>query len=62
MCAPPQGLCQGQGIETFVRPPCEFIAKAMDITVVRSAHGHCELVADLPTEGTQLGEAQVMGV
>jgi len=32
------------------------------LPVVGSAHGHGELIADLPSERTKLGKAQVMGV
>ena len=35
---------------------------AMDVTVVNSAQGHRELVADLETHRPRLGKSEVMGV
>jgi hypothetical protein len=43
-------------------PPSNFITDPVKLPVVGSADRHGELIADLPTERTKLGEAQVMGV
>jgi hypothetical protein len=43
-------------------PPLRFIASTMEDTMVRTAKGHCELVADPAAQGARLCESQVMRV
>jgi hypothetical protein len=43
-------------------PPFCFIASTMEDTMVRTAKGHGELVADPAAQGARLCKSQVMGV
>ena len=58
----PQVSRNGQWLKMMSGPPSNFITGPVKLPVVGSAHGHGELIADLPTERAKLGKAQVMGV
>jgi hypothetical protein len=45
-----------------VPPPRSFLPAAMNLTMMRPAQGHRELIAHLPTERTRLRKAQVVGI
>jgi hypothetical protein len=43
-------------------PPCQFVAPAMEDTMVGAAKGNRELVADPAAQRTWLGKSQMVGV
>ena len=49
-------------IDSCLPPPSNFVAAAVNLTMMSSAQRDGELVADLASERPALGEAQVMGV
>ena len=49
-------------IKAEFRPPCRFIAMAMELAMMAAAEGYGKLVADLATERTFLREAQMMSI
>src|ERR1700728_2136027 len=58
----PQLSGDGDRIKLHRFPPCRFVATAMEDTMVGSAKGHCELVADPAAQRTWLGKSQMVGV
>src|SRR5262249_4985141 len=56
----PQLLGNGEWIDPSRLPPQRFIARAMELAVVKAAQRNREFVADLAPEGEFLGEAQVV--
>ena len=50
------------GIDSPPLPPGDFVSEVMVVTMMRSAQGNCELVADLASHRARLGEAKMVGV
>ena len=61
-CGLLQPLCYRQRIEVELLPPCAFIAALMEFTVVSTAKGYRELVADFASKCTRLCEPKMMRV
>src|SRR5207237_10045863 len=56
-------LASGVGrVEADGLPPQRFVARAVEVAVVRAAERDRELIADLAAKGALLGEAQMMRV
>jgi hypothetical protein len=49
-------------IKACVCPPCGFVARAMDLTVMVAAQRHSELIADFAPESAVLHETQMMRI
>ena len=62
MSIAPKIFCQGKRINTGLFPPCEFVAKAVNLTVMAAAKRDGELVADLPPQGAWLRKSKMMGI
>jgi len=58
----PKFKSQGDGVDFDRLPPSRLVAPPVKLTVVRTTERHRELVADLPTEGAGLSEAQMVRV
>jgi len=58
----PKFKSQGDGVDFDRLPPSRLVAPPVKLTVVRTTERHGELVADLPTEGAGLSEAQMVRV
>ena len=54
------GCCER--IDSCSAPPGRFVAVAMKLTMMSTAKGNGELVADLATKCSLLREAQMMGI
>ena len=50
------------GFYLEVSPPCDLVAKAVQIPMMLTAQGHGEFVTDLASEGSWLRKFQVMGI
>jgi len=44
----PQDLCDRDRIDTGLSPPCEFVAEAVNLTMMTSTKRHGKFIADLP--------------
>jgi len=62
MCSKPQRAGSRKRIYSAVPPPAFLIAAAMNLTVMHSADGHRELVADLAAERAVSRKTQMMSV
>ena len=49
-------------VDAGPRPPVDFLARAVQFTMMSSAKGNGEFVADLEAEAAGLCKAQMMGV
>jgi hypothetical protein len=58
----PQRAGGREWIYSAVSPPQCLIAAVMDLTVMRTAERHRELIAHLATEGSRLRKAQVVSI
>jgi hypothetical protein len=58
----PKLVCDRQGIDFQIFPPGQFIAGLMQLSMMASAEGYSELVADFKPEGSGLRKPQVMRV
>ena len=54
--------CDRDSINTGLFPPCEFVAGAVNLTVMTAAKRDGELVADLTPQGPRLRKPKMMGV
>ena len=62
MSRKPQPACGDKRLYSAVPPPRSFIAAAMNLTVMRPAQRHGELIAHLATERSRLCKTQMMGI
>jgi hypothetical protein len=62
MCFEPEHAGSRKRIHSDFLPPRRFIAAAMDLAVVRTAHRHRELIARLATERSRLRKPQMMRI
>ena len=58
----PKFKSQGDGVDLNPLPPRSLVAPPVKLAVVRTTERHGELVADPPTEGAGLSEAQMVRV
>ena len=58
----PQDASGNCWINSNLLPPRPFIAGAVDLAMMAAAHGNCELVADLLSEGSALREAKMVSI
>ncbi len=58
----PESLGGFQRLDVAFLPPGEFVPGLVQLAVMPPAERHGELVADLETNGSRLGKAQVMRV
>ena len=52
----PEPLCDWQRFDIEIVPPCDFIARSMQLVMVIAAERHRELVADFETQRSRLRE------
>ena len=62
MSGGPQFVSNALWLDVELRPPAEFIAGAMQITVMGAAKRHRIFIADFETEASWLRKPEVMGV
>jgi len=58
----PQRPGRRHWINADILPPCGFVAAAMHLAMVDPAERNGKFIAGLAAEGTQLAEAQVVGI
>ena len=58
----PQRACRDKRLYSAVPPPRCFIAAAVDLSVMRAAYRHRELIAHLATERAGLHKTQMMRI
>ena len=58
----PKPLRDLDGINCVLRPPGGLVCAHMQFAMVNAAQRHCELVADLSTEGARLCESNVVRI
>ena len=62
MSRKPQPACGDKRLYSAVPPPRSFIAAAMNLTVMRPAQRHGELIAHLATERTRLRKTHMVRI
>src|SRR5271156_6193696 len=62
MCLQPKRTSSNNRINASICPPCGFVARAMDLTVMAAAQRHGEFVADFTPECAVLREAQMVRI
>jgi hypothetical protein len=55
-------LCDRDSIDTGLFPPCNFVARAVNLAMVTAAKRDGEFVADFTPQGRRLREPQMMRV
>ena len=58
----PKPACSLDGLDSYSRPPIDFLTGPVQFPMVSAAEWHRELVADLEAEPAGLREAQMVGV
>jgi hypothetical protein len=62
MAFQPQGTRENGRINAQLFPPCRFIATAVDLAMMATTQGDCELIADFAAKRPRLRKPQMMSI